>query len=262
MWLLQMDDEDAADVIDNKLYVLPPGKPVEMPDFDAGIMMAHNHQFGIVQVRETRDDEGIHLHTAEARVAAKALLVTKDNEIVAEYIRVQLEDRVKAGRPALPPSGRCAKVVKRSGTKLADYGVKPVGWVMDPSAAAAPADVAMTERIAHLEAQLTVLTKALAAKVETDLAPAAPPPNPPGTLGSGLEEAEAGEPAPEPAPPEVETSAGAGRISTDEPDGALQYEVMRAFKVGGTKYKKGEKVRLPLEIAEGHFDKLLLVEAQ
>ncbi len=252
MWLLHVDEtEQVAAVIDNKLYVLPPGKPVEMPEFDGNIIMARLHYCGIVRVTETRDDEGIHLHTKEAREASKTLLAQKDREIVTEYIQIQLEDRVKINMPALPPSGRQAKVIARSGVKLEDYGVRPVGWVMGKAAEAAiPA--AQDGRLAALESQVAKLTSLLTAAL-TDKAKAeltAPPTDVPPPAPVGAEE-----------PAEV-VLPGAGRVSTDEPGDALQYEVVRAFTVDGTKYKKGSKVRLPLEIAEQHFPQLLLVEGQ
>lgn len=255
MWLIQMDDEDVAAVIDNKLYVMPPGKPVEFPEFEGNIMLARHHYCGIVRVTETRDDEGVHLHTKEAREAATALLAAKDREIVTEYIQTQLEDRVKINMPALPPAGRQAKVIARSGVKLAEYGVRPVGWIMGKGAEAAAPSTDVSERIASLEAQLAkvteLLTKTLGDKAEADL-----------TQGPTEVSEEEKAKLDEREDPDTVTLPGVGRVSTDEPGDALEYEVQKAFTVGGTKYKKGSKVRLPLEIAEQHFDQLLLVEGQ
>lgn len=127
--LLHTDDETVFVRVDINSYILPPGEPVEIEnDHHANIILEQKVFHGIVEVPMTKTRSGINYDIESATASAKEALLAADDLVVAQYIRTQLEDRLGAGKPALAPQGRALKIIRRTQTDLADYGIMPVGW--------------------------------------------------------------------------------------------------------------------------------------
>lgn len=127
--LLHTDDEVVHARIDINSYTLPPGEPVEIEnDHHANLILEQKVFHGIVEVPTIKSRTGISYDIDSAIATSKEALLAADDLVVAQYIRTQLEDRLGAGKPALAPQGRALKIIRRTKTDLADYGIMPVGW--------------------------------------------------------------------------------------------------------------------------------------
>jgi hypothetical protein len=122
--------EKVADVINGRVIKLPPNEPVELDSFIANAVMAHiGGIHGVVEVKQTRSKAGVKWEVEEALVRAAHKLEDCDRAVINQYVRTQMEDRIGAGKPALPPSGRALSVILRHKVSLAkEFGLSPVGW--------------------------------------------------------------------------------------------------------------------------------------
>jgi hypothetical protein len=181
-----------GDVINGKPYLLPANEPVEIDAFIADAIVSHiGHQYGIVEVNQLQTKTGISWDLDEALERAKSYLEQCDKATVDFYVRQQMEDRLGAGKPALPPTGLALEVIKARGINLRQaYGITPVGWT-DPGAASPNASVGsgtatgsneVSELKSQLAAQTSLLNKLIAligvdhAELHAqEVAPAVPP---------------------------------------------------------------------------------------
>lgn len=110
-------------------YVIPYDLPTDIErDFMADKIVEHLHYFGIVEVYSTRDRAGVHFDMEDARNRALTSLEISEKECIDQYVRTQLEDRVRMNYPALPPMGRAMECVIKHKVNLLKYGLQPVGW--------------------------------------------------------------------------------------------------------------------------------------
>jgi hypothetical protein len=119
-----------GDVIDGRPIVLPANEPVELPTFIAEAVERHiGHLYGIVEVEQVRNKAGVTWALEEAMAKAKEYLVECDKATVNFYVRQQMEDRIAAGKPALPPTGHALEVIVKNKINLRkSFGITPVGW--------------------------------------------------------------------------------------------------------------------------------------
>jgi hypothetical protein len=130
---------DGAPVGPNgRLFIVEPEDPTEVP-WEAGrFMLEHLGYTGVVRVDviETRNARG-HLTGTEYDVEkAHAESVEKsrlaDQTIWQQYISDMMEDYVARrdgkNKAVPPPPRRITRIIERRGYKLADYGIKPIGF--------------------------------------------------------------------------------------------------------------------------------------
>lgn len=131
-FVLHMDDVTVSDRIDLQLIEIAPNKPYRFDDeFICEKFMEHKWYHGFVKVEQEFNDEtgAFKLNLEKARAESKLRLENADDQMVQQYVRTQMEDRVAIGRPPLPPVGRVADIITRRKVDLAGtYGIHPVGW--------------------------------------------------------------------------------------------------------------------------------------
>lgn len=110
-------------------YVIPAFTPTEFEsDWIAGKIVEHCHYYGIVEVTQIREKSGIRFDVAEAEKRATAALLLSEKTCINDYVKTQLQDRVKNNAPALPPEGRALECVIKHRYNLLRAGIRPVGW--------------------------------------------------------------------------------------------------------------------------------------
>lgn len=127
---LQDNPLEAAFVDGNgRKYVIPAFIPTEFEsDWIAGKIVEHCHYYGIVEVTQIREKSGIRFDIAEAEKRATAALLLSEKTCINDYVKTQLQDRVKNNAPPLPPEGRALECVVKHRYNLLRAGIRPVGW--------------------------------------------------------------------------------------------------------------------------------------
>lgn len=112
-----------------KLWLVPFGEPTEFENvFMADKILEHQAYMGLVEVHFTKTKLGITYDMEDAKVRAKQALLASEKFCIDSYVRTQLETRVRANFPPLPPVGRALTCVVKHRTNLLRYGLRPVGW--------------------------------------------------------------------------------------------------------------------------------------
>lgn len=118
-------------------YDLPPLEPVEIPQgqFHANQLVdQYGPIFGIVLVPTTRGRSGITINIEEAEKLAKDKLDEIEKVLLHGWVRRMLDERVKDGKPVLPPSGRVADIIRTRNIDLkAQFGLVVTGDGFGPS---------------------------------------------------------------------------------------------------------------------------------
>lgn len=129
--LLHVDTiSQVGDVINGRPIILPANEGIELDSFIADAIQTHiGHLYGIVEVNQTKGKTGITWDVDEAAERAGEYLKRCNKATVDFYVRQQMEDRVGAGKPALPPTGHALAVIQKLGINLRkQFGLSPVGW--------------------------------------------------------------------------------------------------------------------------------------
>jgi hypothetical protein len=106
-------DDETVYFHNGSLYVaIPPRTPVEIGnDYDARVLLNEKAYHGLVEVTQTKSNMGTRYDVEDADERAEAALSAADEETLRRYVEGQFEDRVKTGRPALPP-GKGSRIEK------------------------------------------------------------------------------------------------------------------------------------------------------
>jgi hypothetical protein len=144
-------------------YTVPFDEPTEiLSDFMAEKIIEHCHYYGIIEVMTTKTREGIQYNMKDARARAMESLEVSEKACINDYIRTQLEDRVRANFPPLPPQGRALECCVKHQYNLLKAGIRCIGWeppyaMADPGfqvTAGMHGDAAMQSQITSLQTQL------------------------------------------------------------------------------------------------------------
>ncbi len=128
MYLIQVGPEPVHDVIDGKLFTFPPNEPVEVEDDFAGrAIIEHKAYTGITQVPMVKTRTAINFDVEGAKKRAAVARKTGLQSLVDNYIKTQIEDRLRKNYPAMPPSEVVQKAIDELGIDLSSYGIRPVG---------------------------------------------------------------------------------------------------------------------------------------
>jgi hypothetical protein len=127
--VLHAEDETIHDLIDGKLYSIPPNEVFEIEnDHHADLLLQHKHYHGIVLIEGKKGPRGTTFDFEQATADAKEKLAAKELETVQAYVAAQMEDKVSKGLPARPPEGRVARIIKKLKIDLArDYNLQVLG---------------------------------------------------------------------------------------------------------------------------------------
>lgn len=175
MFLLHVDTEPVHEVMEGRLLTLLPNEPFEVKEivstdvdlngnktfvipseFIARVIIAHQMHHGVVLVKEIRRGYNTELDVKSARAEAAIALKAGQDKMLSEYVRIQLEDRLKENKPALPPSKPIERIIDERGIDLQkEYGFRPVGWRVGDETKA------REERTAALEAENVELKRTL-----------------------------------------------------------------------------------------------------
>lgn len=123
--LIHADNEVVHDLIDGRLYSLEPKKPFKVEsDHIAGLILAHKHYHGIVEVKATETETGIVYATDEAVKLALETLEAKELERVNAWVNSQYDDRIQNNKPPLAPPPAIQAIIDKRGIDLKrDYNL-------------------------------------------------------------------------------------------------------------------------------------------
>lgn len=129
-YLIHVDDEVIHDLVEARLYTFPPNEAVEVEDdFIAGRIEEHLAYRGITVVKQKRTPKGIVFDIESAQAEARERLEAARTKAVLDYVTMQQESRISAGKPALPPTGRVLEIINKRGIDLGkEFNLHPSGW--------------------------------------------------------------------------------------------------------------------------------------
>jgi hypothetical protein len=162
VYLLHVGNEPVYDFVqDIGMYTFPPGEPVEVKDdFIARAILEHKRLEGLVEVAVLRSRGGIQFDIDGATGAAKTALTAGRRELVARYIKIQQEDRIRHNFPPLPPSPVVQRIIEEDGVDLKQFGINPAGWMVTPQTQTSSADFdALKESNKALMESVRILTQ-------------------------------------------------------------------------------------------------------
>lgn len=143
-------------------YEVPYDEPTEFEsDFMAGKLVEHLHYFGLIEINRIKTRHGIEYDLDEAKDRALKTLEISEKACINDYIKSQLEDRVRQNFPPLPPVGRALECCVKHKYNLLRAGIRCIGWeppyqMDDPGFGQTPAanDGSVMKLITELQAQL------------------------------------------------------------------------------------------------------------
>lgn len=126
--LYHTDVEVVHDLNDGLLYTFPPNEPVEVKDdYIASKILEHKVYHGLVEVKQIQTRSGVKYDLDAAQKAAEIALKEADKKVLDEYVKSQLEDRIRKNYPPVPPTGRYKYVVDKYRIDLRKYGINLIG---------------------------------------------------------------------------------------------------------------------------------------
>lgn len=129
-FLLHVDDQSVVDIIDGIKYEALPGKPLRFDnDHHAQAFLEHKATYGVIECQAKDTETGVVVDLEGSREAAKAALDASETAVVNDYIKTQIEDRIRKNYPAMPPQGRAADIIEKRQVDLKLHGINPVGWM-------------------------------------------------------------------------------------------------------------------------------------
>jgi hypothetical protein len=141
MILFHVDHIPVEDVIEGRLYVIPPREPIEVEDKIGKLILAHKSYQGVVEVKINKTSTGWTFDIDEAKEEAVKLRKEKAYEFIDAYIYSQLNDYIRYNLPPRPPQGRVVELIKEFNIDLSDHEIRPPGWQSPvPYKHKAPAD--------------------------------------------------------------------------------------------------------------------------
>lgn len=175
--------------LDDHWFSLPTGEPTEIlvddygkqvgnPEFYAQkLIETYGMNYGIIEVPTMKTRSGVQIDVDAAEDRARKQLAAVEEIMVVNWVRVQLEERVKEGKPVMPPVGRVEQVIRERNIDLkAKYGLSPVGFDFVPKGSAQTVTVAPDE--ATLKANAAMQAGLIELKLKVAGMEQAPPPDP------------------------------------------------------------------------------------
>jgi hypothetical protein len=135
-----------------RLYSIPVGEAVEVPDEVARFILDHLGYTGVVLVEETKTKTGVEYGVEDAHEASLKKLEASDLMRFQTYVSACVEDYVKRSKPVPAPPESILRIIERRGYDLRRFGIIPIGWE-EPQKDA---------RVKQLEDQVAALTKLVA----------------------------------------------------------------------------------------------------
>lgn len=128
--VFHVHDEVVHDVMDGRLYSVPPREPFEFASTFLGRkFIEHQHHYGIVEVKTIRKRGGIEFDLDDAEKRATELLHHAEMQGINQYLESQHTDRLEHGKPPVRAAGRYANLLRKHKVNLQDYGISPIGTV-------------------------------------------------------------------------------------------------------------------------------------
>lgn len=185
------------------LHKVPYDEPTEiMSDWFARLIVEHCEYSGIVEVELIKDRHGVRYSMEDAKHRALQCLEVAEKKCINDYIFTQLNDRIRANYPPMPPMGRQLECVIKHKTNLLKHGIRPVGWeppyFMEDLAAtgapgasfAPPSDDKMRQLENLIMQQQVMINDLMAAGRKKDAKFEGPPKPPKGEAAAATGEAE------------------------------------------------------------------------
>lgn len=119
--------------LDDHWYHIPPNEPYEIEDgqfYVDKLLEIYQPVYGLINVPFEKTRTGLVINVDAAEVEANRVLGIIEDRLVVEYARAQMEDRVKAGKPVLPPAegSRVEQIIKKNKIDLRGrFNLNPVG---------------------------------------------------------------------------------------------------------------------------------------
>lgn len=175
--------------LDDHWFTLPTGEPTEILSDDYGkqvsnpafyaqkLIETYGMNYGIIEVATEKTRTGLQIDADAGWARAKKQLAAVEDIMVVNWVRVQLEERVKEGKPVMPPVGRVEQIIRERNIDLkAKYGLSPVGFDFVP--AGSKQEVVMVPDEATLKANAVMQAELIELKLQMAAMSQAPPPNP------------------------------------------------------------------------------------
>lgn len=124
--------------LDDHWFNLLPNEPLEIesPFYAAKLIEHYGPVYGIIEVPTERTRGGLSMDIDKAEDRARKTLYAAETLMVENWVRVQMEERVKEGKPVMPPVGRVEQIIKSRNIDLrAKYNLSVVGFDFTPAAA-------------------------------------------------------------------------------------------------------------------------------
>lgn len=134
--------------LDDHWFTLPTNEPVEIHTDDYGKIVSdsdfygqklieqYGANYGIIEIPTQKTRTGTHIDIDKAEDRARRQLAAVEENMVISWARVQLEERVKEGKPVMPPVGRVEQIIRERNIDLkARFGLVPVGFDYTPTGA-------------------------------------------------------------------------------------------------------------------------------
>lgn len=145
--------------LDDHWFNLPTLEPVEIPEDFYAEKLVETYQavYGLIMVESVRTREGSKIDIDVAEKRAYQQLRASEDFLINNWVAVQMEERVKEGKPVMPPVGRVKEAIEGRKIDLkAKYGLSPVGYDYHPETGVEKA-MAATGREAQLEKENAAL---------------------------------------------------------------------------------------------------------
>lgn len=154
--------EPIAEVVDGKLYRLFPQDILEVENkIHAQAILHHKAYMGVVELKMERIGSEFRTDREGALAVSKQRIFKANKDAVEEYIRLQQEGPLAAGKPAAPPMGKYKRGVEVLGIDLAKHNIRPPGYQVESQlkeqAEATKERDELREQVKELSAQVAML---------------------------------------------------------------------------------------------------------
>jgi hypothetical protein len=164
--------EPIATVVDGRLFMLFPGKPLEIESKgDARTVSEMLERYGVVQVKETKRPGGVDYDLAGASKHSHERIKIHAQKDLEAYVAEQ-QQRKQKNMAVLPPTGQQAWAVDFLKVDLSQHGLDPVGYKVGERKAEQDAYRASLEATVKAQdekiAKLLAMVEGLAERAQSD----------------------------------------------------------------------------------------------
>lgn len=136
VYVMHAYHEPLSLMLDTHSWSAPSLEPVEVSEGDfyaQQLVNCYGPVYGLIIIPSVRTRTGISIDVEAAEVLAKAALKKSEDELLQRWVLRQQTERVKAGLPVLPPTGRVDEIIRNRGLNLQRvYNINPVGYEYTP----------------------------------------------------------------------------------------------------------------------------------